>query len=213
MKKQISRLQYITTSAHLAAQACAGGVDWIQLRLKNISYDDYRTVALEVQQVCKKYNAALIINDNVRLVLDIQAGGVHIGKEDPLTAEDIKALLAGGYIIGCTANTIHDFIHLYGKEVDYIGLGPFRFTDTKQNLSPILGMEGYQKVFAQLKERAMTPPPVIAIGGITQNDVPALMAMPIHGVAVSGAISNANDVTASAKIFKHLINRADKIIN
>jgi len=205
--KTISKLQYITTSATLAEQACKGGVDWIQLRLKNISYDDYRATALEVQAICKKYNATFIINDNVKLALDVNADGVHVGKEDPLPPDDVEEMLKGNYIIGCTANSIEDFIHLSGKPVDYIGLGPFRFTNTKQNLSPVLGIEGYQRIFSEIKERAMKVPPVIGIGGITEKDVMALLATGLHGIAVSGSITHAVNVTETAKEFNELVNK------
>jgi len=205
--KTISKLQYITTSATLADQACKGGVDWIQLRLKNISYDDYRATALEVQAICKKYNATFIINDNVKLALDVNADGVHVGKEDPLPPDDVEEMLKGNYIIGCTANSIEDFIHLSGKPVDYIGLGPFRFTNTKQNLSPVLGIEGYQRIFSEIKERAMEVPPVIGIGGITEKDVMALLATGLHGIAVSGSITHAVNVTETAKEFNELVNK------
>jgi len=205
--KTISKLQYITTSATLAEQACKGGVDWIQLRLKNISYDDYRATALEVQAICKKYNATFIINDNVKLALDLNADGVHVGKEDPLLPDDVEEMLKRNYIIGCTANSIEDFIHLSGKPVDYIGLGPFRFTNTKQNLSPVLGIEGYQRIFSEIKERAMKVPPVIGIGGITEKDVTALLATGLHGIAVSGSITHAVNVTETAKEFNELVNK------
>ena len=205
--KTISKLQYITTSATLAEQACKGGVDWIQLRLKNISYDDYRATALEVQAVCKKYKATFIINDNVKLALDLNADGVHVGKEDPLLPDDVEEMLKRNYIIGCTANSIEDFIHLSGKPVDYIGLGPFRFTNTKQNLSPVLGIEGYQRIFSEIKERAMKVPPVIGIGGITEKDVTALLATGLHGIAVSGSITHAVNVTETAKEFNELVNK------
>jgi len=205
--KTISKLQYITTSATLAEQACKGGVDWIQLRLKNISYDDYRATALEVQAICKKYNATFIINDNVKLALDLNADGVHVGKEDPLLPDDVEEMLKRNYIIGCTANSIEDFIHLSGKPVNYIGLGPFRFTNTKQNLSPVLGIEGYQRIFSEIKERAMKVPPVIGIGGITEKDVTALLATGLHGIAVSGSITHAVNVTETAKEFNELVNK------
>jgi thiamine-phosphate pyrophosphorylase len=198
MKRKISKLQFITTSASLAEQACKGGIDWIQLRLKNVSYSEYRDMALEVQKVCKKYNAALIINDRADLALEIGADGVHVGKTDPLS-DYIKPLTEGGFIIGCTANTIEDFEHLSGKPVDYIGLGPFRFTETKQNLSPVLGLEGYRNLLAALKT---IPPPIIGIGGIIEKDVPDLLATGLYGIAVSGAISNALNVTEAAKAFK-----------
>ena len=206
MKRPISKLHFITISAAIAEQACAGGVDWIQLRLKNISYEEYRKVALEVQEVCKKYDATFIVNDNIKLALDIHADGVHVGKGDPLPQADIEEMLGRGGIIGCTTNTIEDFEHLDGKSVSYIGLGPFRYTSTKQNLSPILGIDGYHRIFSAIKERGLTPPPVVGIGGVTENDIAALLSTGLHGIAVSGAIGNATDITATAKRFKELVN-------
>ncbi len=203
--RKVSKLHFITTNAADAEQACKGGADWIQLRLKNISYDEYRAKALEVQAVCRKYDATFIVNDNVKLALDIHADGVHVGKEDPLPQADIDAMLARERIIGCTCNTIEDLEHLSGKAVGYIGLGPFRLTSTKQNLSPILGIEGYRRLFEQAKERNLILPPVIGIGGITDEDVPALLSTGLHGIAVSGAISNAQDIASAAKRFKSLL--------
>jgi thiamine-phosphate pyrophosphorylase len=197
--RPISKLHFITTNAATAEKALQGGVDWIQLRLKDISYDDYKAVALEVQEVCRRYNATFIVNDNVKLALDIHADGVHVGKEDPLPQEDIDAMLARNAIIGVTTNTIEDFQHLHGKAVSYLGLGPFRFTPTKKKLSPILGIEGYNKIFDAVKERGMHMPPVIGIGGVTIDDIPALLATGLHGIAASGAIGCALDVTEAAR--------------
>ena len=184
--RQISKLHFITTNAATAAQACSGGADWIQLRLKNVSYGEYFKVGKEVQEVCRKYNATFIVNDDIKLALDLGADGVHVGKEDPLPQDDIERMLKKGGIIGCTANAIEDFEHLNGKPVSYIGLGPYSFTETKKNLSPVLGLTGYRKLFAQLNTRHMTPPPVIGIGGITADDVSVLMTTGLHGIAVSG---------------------------
>ena len=203
--KPITKLHYITTDASLAEQACRGGADWIQLRLKNVAYADFKSVAKEVQAVCKQYGATFIVNDNVKLALDIDADGVHVGKSDPLLPEDIDEILARDIIIGCSTNTIDDFVHLAGKAVSYVGLGPFRYTTTKQNLNPILGIVGYRTIFSQLKDREITPPPVIGIGGIVGTDVPALLATGLYGVAVSGAISGADDVVAATKRFREII--------
>ncbi len=202
--RQISKLHYITTSAALAEKACAGGVDWIQLRLKNVSYSEYKAEALRVQEVCRKYGATLIINDNAALALDINADGLHIGKEDILLPEQEQELLARGAIMGCTTNTIDDVLHFKGKQVSYLGLGPFRFTTTKQKLSPILGLDGYKKIFDDLKTSGMSPIPIVGIGGVLLEDVPAMLETGLHGVAVSGAITNAADVTAAAKQFKNI---------
>lgn len=198
--KQISKLQFITTSAATAELACKGGVDWIQLRLKNVSYEQYKEEALRVQDVCRKYGATLIINDSPRLALDIGADGVHIGKEDVITPEEEVALVRGGYIIGCTTNTVEDVLHFKGKPISYVGLGPFRFTTTKQNLSPVLGIDGYTAICSELMNEDELPP-IIAIGGITINDVPALFDTGIYGIAVSGAIGTADDPAAAATAF------------
>lgn len=203
--KLISRLQYITTNAAHAELACMGGVDWIQLRLKGVDYAEYRKVALEVQAVCKKYNAKLIINDNVALAMDIYSDGVHLGKED-MFPEDARGLLGDGFIIGCTANTYEEVAELSAKEIDYIGLGPFRYTTTKANLKPILGLDGYINILTKLKNNGLEVPPIVGIGGVDHADVPGLMKTGLHGLAISGAISNADDVVLSVKQFNELIN-------
>ena len=204
--RKISKLQFITKNATSAELACKGGADWIQLRLKNVSYEDYRTAALEVQAVCRKYGTTFIVNDNVKLALEINADGVHVGKTDPLPQECIDAMLGRGGIIGCTVNAIEDFVHLSGKPVSYLGCGPFRFTNTKQNLSPVLGIDGYKKLFAQAKDMGLVIPPVIGIGGVLESDVNELLSTGLYGVAVSGAVENAADITEAARRFKGLVN-------
>lgn len=199
--RHISKLHFITTSAALAEQACRGGVDWVQLRLKNVSYDDYKAEALKTQLVCKKYNAALIINDLPALALDINADGVHLGKEDAMTPDEEAALIEGGYIIGRTTNTLQDVLHFAAKPINYIGLGPFRYTTTKQNLSPILGLDGYKNTMTSIRNSRKEPLPVIAIGGINLFDIPSLLATGIHGIAVSGAIGNTDDIEKAARSF------------
>ncbi len=203
--KPISKLQFITTNAMHAEQACRGGVDWIQLRLKNVSYNDHYAIAREVKAVCNKYNATFIINDNVHLAMDILADGVHLGKEDmPPTAA--RQLLGDRYIIGSTANTLADLYLLSAQPIDYIGLGPYKFTNTKQNLSPILGLEGYNDIFKKVKENGFNLPPIIGIGGIAESDVAELFSTGLHGVAVSGALSNSGNVTDAARRFMNSIN-------
>ena len=200
--KPISKLQFITINAATAEQACKAGIDWIQVRVKDIPYDEYRRIAKDVQAVCSKYGATFIVNDSIKLALELNADGVHVGKEDPLPQSDIDAMLARGGIIGCTVNTIEDFIHLSGKAVSYVGFGPFRYTATKQKLSPILGLEGYKKILSELKDRGIEHAPAIGIGGITVTDVPELLKTGLHGIAVSGAIANAPDVALAVREFR-----------
>jgi thiamine-phosphate pyrophosphorylase len=201
--KRISKLHYICTGPALAEKACRGGIDWIQLRLKDIPYNDYRAVAWEVLAVCREYNCTLIINDNPALALELRAGGVHLGKED-MQPELARELLQEDMIIGCTANTVEDILLLAAKDIDYIGLGPYRFTSTKQKLSPLLGLEGYQRIFSQLSALQVKPPPIVAIGGITDVDIPALATTGLHGAAVSGSISAAVEVAEKAGLMTAL---------
>ncbi|XZF15479.1 thiamine phosphate synthase [Chitinophagaceae bacterium MMS25-I14] len=199
--KYISRLHYITTSDALAEQACQGGADWIQLRLKDVDFETYAEVAMEVKETCKKYGATFIINDNVSLALDTGADGVHLGRND-MPPSKAREILGDQFIIGSTANTLEDIIRLSNEPIDYIGLGPFRFTTTKQNLSPIIGLEGYEQIFTALNNRNLQVPPVIAIGGIALQDIDSLLAAGLHGVAVSGAITNASDPVLAAKALR-----------
>jgi len=193
----ISKLQYITqevagrTHAQLAEEACAGGVDWVQLRVKNKSQSEWKKIALETLAVCKKHNAKLIINDNVALVKEICADGVHLGKEDISTAEARK-ILGNNFIIGGTANTFEDVKMRAAAGVDYIGLGPFRFTSTKEKLSPILGIQGYTAITNQCREQKISIP-IISIGGITANDVDEILKTGIYGVAVASMITNSKN--------------------
>lgn len=204
--KQISRLQYITTSAFRTEQACKAGVDWVQLRLKNISFEDYKTIAIEVQTICKQYGAKLIINDNVDVAIAIQADGVHLGKED-LSYAEARLLLGDDYIIGGSTNTVGDIIRLSQEPIDYLGVGPFRFTSTKEKLNPIVGLDGYKQIIHELKNKSVSVPPLVGIGGIEEKDVVDIISAGLYGVAVSGAISHAAQPTLAAEKFLQLCNQ------
>lgn len=210
----IARLHFITqdniegfSHAQLAEQACMGGAEWIQLRVKNKSEEEWHKIALEVKDVCHQYKAKLIINDHVPLCKKINAEGVHLGKQD-MSPSEARNLLGDDYIIGGTANTFSDVECLAKSNVDYIGLGPFRFTTTKENLSPILGLEGYLKIIQNCKEAGISIP-IIGIGGITPNDIKDLLTAGLFGIAVSSIINKSEDKGGSTKqiiglIEKHL---------
>ncbi|QCR24541.1 thiamine phosphate synthase [Pontibacter sp. SGAir0037] len=195
--KKIAKLHYITQAiagknhSEAAAGACAAGVDWVQLRVKNASYNLWKEEALRTQEICRHYGATFIINDNVALAAEVGADGVHLGKTDMAPAAARK-LMGTAKIIGGTANTFEDIQRLIAAEVDYIGLGPFRFTSTKENLSPILGLNGYEQLLQQCTLSGITTP-VVAIGGITPTDIAPLLQVGIHGIAVSSGINMAQD--------------------
>ncbi|MBO2010430.1 thiamine phosphate synthase [Hymenobacter negativus] len=200
---KINRLHYITTNPEAAELACQGGVRWVQLRVKNQPYATWKQLALDTQAVCHHYDAVLIINDNPRLAQEIGADGVHLGKEDVPPAE-ARAMLGSGFTIGGTANTFADVERLAAAGVDYIGLGPFRFTSTKEKLSPILGLAGYADILSRCRAAGIAVP-IIGIGGITLADVVGLRETGLHGVAVSGAIGAAAEPVAAASQFVELL--------
>ena len=171
--------------------ALEGGCRWIQLRMKEASTEEIIPIAKEAKAMCHKYGATFIIDDHVELVKLIEADGVHLGKNDMPIAEARK-LLGRNYIIGGTANSFEDVQKHYENGADYIGCGPFRFTTTKKNLSPVLGLEGYQRIVSQMKEAGINLP-LVAIGGITRDDLTFLMQTGITGIALSGSILRAEN--------------------
>ena len=196
------KLQYIsagnTNNQHLQGikDVLEGGCKWIQLRIKNAT-DDIKEIALETKELCKNYNAIFLINDYVDLAKETDADGVHLGKLDMNPAEARNIL--GNKIIGGTANTFADVLELNGK-VDYIGLGPYRWTQTKKNLSPTIGIDGYKEIFANIKKENITIP-IAAIGGIELADVKELIDIGANGIAVSSNIYNAPNRIQAVKNF------------
>ena len=207
----IARLHYITQNLpniphwEQAEKACMGGVSWVQLRVKNTPYEQWKEIALKTQEVCERFNAKLIINDNFQLAYEIGADGVHLGKTDPSPVE-ARALLGDTFIIGGTANTIADIRALHEVGVNYIGCGPYRFTKTKENLSPIVGLEGYKALMKQCREEGLKLP-IIGIGGIQLEDVHLLQSAGLYGVAVSSAINLAENPIEMASKFSPLSSR------
>lgn len=192
----LSKLQYISQGRTAAEQetnisrALDAGVEWVQLRWKNAAEHELAALAERVLQRCHDHNALCIINDSVALADKVGADGVHLGLSDG-SAIEARAVLGATKLIGGTANTLQDVLQRVAEGCDYIGLGPFRFTRTKQHLSPVLGLDGYERIFSMLHRRAIAFPPVYAIGGIRLPDVDQLMCIGgIHGLALSALITD-----------------------
>ena len=173
-----------------ARMALEGGCRWVQLRMKDTPVETIEPVALEVQALCRQYGATFIIDDHVELVKKLRADGVHLGKKDMPIAH-ARRILGAEYIIGGTANTFEDVQQHYKAGADYIGCGPFRYTTTKKNLSPILGLEGYAAIVNRMREENVCLP-MVAIGGITIADIPAIMQTGVSGIALSGTVLHAD---------------------
>lgn len=210
MKHDISNLQFIThytdtisylDSARLALQ---GGCRWIQLRMKGASASEIVAVGGQLREWCNQYGAVLLLDDHVELVKEVGADGVHLGKND-MPVDEARQVLGPEYIIGGTANTFEDIKMHYEKGADYIGCGPFRFTTTKEKLSPVLGLEGYTGIIQQMRE-ADIPLPIVAIGGITADDIPAVMQTGVTGIALSGTILRAADPVAEMARILEIVN-------
>lgn len=200
----IPKLHYIsqgnTPKEHLEniQKACSSGAELVQLRLKNISEKKFLKWAQEARDITSHFQTRLIINDDYKITKAVKADGVHLGTTDvcPTVA---RTHLYTWQMIGGSAHTLQDCENLISKDVDYISLGPFRFTNTKANIPAVLGLKGYAAIMDVLK----TETPVLAVGGITTDDVKDLLATGVSGLAVSEAITrDFNNI----KLFHELLN-------
>ena len=192
-----NKLQYISQGNTIEEQlynihkAMDNGCSWIQLRFKTKNEMNLFSLAESAKIVCDKYMADFIINDNVYLAKKMDADGVHLGLTD-MSILEARQILGETKIIGATANTFEDIVRSTTENCNYIGLGPFQFTTTKQNLSPILGLEGYSLIIEKMKAKNIQIP-IYAIGGITIENVESLMKTGIHGISVSGLITQSEN--------------------
>lgn len=203
------RLMFIThqTKKHSeydeVKMALEGGCSWIQLRMKD---SINRETAIAIGRLCSNefdpayyLNPKIIycVNDNIEIAMQCSATALHLGKEDLPVSEAWDIINrnldnAEVFWIGATANSFEDIQHAVEEKASYIGLGPFRHTETKKKLSPVLGLEGYRNIVQQCKEAGYEIP-IFAIGGIRLEDVGPLMKTGVTGIAISGAIVNADD--------------------
>lgn len=179
--------------------ALEGGCRWIQLRMKDAQEVDFLLAAKQIGAMCKEYGATFILDDHVEWVGITGADGVHLGKND-MPVDEARNQLGANRIIGGTANTFEDVERLWRQGANYIGCGPYRFTTTKKNLSPVLGLDGYRHIISKMKAHDINIP-VVAIGGILQPDIKDVMATGVSGIAVSGAILNAENPVEEMKRF------------
>lgn len=188
--------------------ALDGGCKWVQLRMKDAPTEDFLQMGPEVRRLCDRYQATFIVDDHVELAKEIGADGVHLGKMD-MPIQEARQILGTEMIIGGTANTFEDVKRHYEASANYIGCGPFRFTTTKKGLAPILGLEGYRSIIQQMNDAGIHLP-VVAIGGITIEDIPAILHTGIQGIALSGTVLNATDPVATMREILSLIENESK---
>lgn len=207
----LPKLQYIsqgiTPDMHLmhVESALDAGVSLIQLRLKNSSDELYLDLAHRTKVLCDAYGAKLIINDHASIAQSCNSDALHLGLTD-MPVPEAKKLLPGK-LVGGTANTFEHVKQRCAEQVDYIGLGPYRFTSTKEKLSPVLGLEGYESIIKQMKAENLYTP-VYAIGGIEFKDIASIINTGVYGIAVSGLITQSDQKETLVKEINHILYHA-----
>lgn len=212
MPPDIPRLQPITkedSALPILEQVkafCQGGVEWVQLRLKEVADEEFLEIGREVREITRSEGVSLILDDRVNVVKELEAEGVHLGEKD-MAPSKAREILGKGCIIGGTADRFERVEELASQGVDYIGCGPFRYTSSKKELSPVLGLEGYRDILYKMEAKGIEVP-LLAIGGIRLEDLPELLALGVHGIALSGAITEAEDPIGKTGEFLDALNRA-----
>lgn len=182
------------TLAQQIEDALKGGATIVQLREKNLDEESFVAEAIEIRDLCHRYNVPLIINDNVDVALKSGADGVHVGIEDTPVAE-IRKRVPTDFIIGATCKTVEQAKIAEAAGADYMGVGAVFPSPTKKNAIRITN--------DQLREivSAVTIP-AVAIGGISKENVLEITGSKVSGVAVVSAIFGADDIEAAAAELK-----------
>ncbi|MBD3110060.1 thiamine phosphate synthase [Bacillus sp. AGMB 02131] len=184
------------TVARQVEEAIIGGATFIQLREKQLHYDDFLTEAIQVKKVTDCYNIPFVINDQVDIAIACDADGVHIGQDD-LPVHSVRSLIGPYKILGVSAQTVEQAMAAEQAGADYLGVGAMFPTSTKQDAERVSF-----ETLKQICEAVSIP--VVAIGGITEQNVSLLSGSGIAGVAVISALFAQNDIKEAAKRFTKL---------
>lgn len=177
--------------AQQVEQAILGGVTVVQLREKHTDYETFVALAKEVKQVTDQYQVPLLINDNLDVALAVDAAGVHVGQED-MAALEVRRRIGDKKVVGVSAQTVEQALAAEKAGADYLGVGAVFPTNSKDDAVKV--------DFATLRAICQAVQiPVVAIGGITADNMPALQNSGIIGVAVISAIFGQPDVRAAAE--------------
>ena len=175
-------------------KALQGGATFIQLREKNLDQDHFMEDALELKKLCAAYHVPFVINDNVEIAAKMDADGVHVGQSD-MEAGDVRAKLGPDKIIGVSAQTVEQAILAEQRGADYLGVGAVFHTGSKADAEDV-SHETLTAICNAVKI------PVIAIGGITRDNVTELSGSGICGIAVISAIFAQKDIVSATKDLK-----------
>ena len=185
------------TMAEQIEKALKGGVTMLQYREKGLLYEQMKQEAIEIQKLCREYRVPFIINDYVELAREIGADGVHVGQSD-IDVSKAREILGPEAIIGATAKTVEQALAAQKQGADYLGSGAVFGSHTKTDAKP---ME--HACLQRICESATIP--VVAIGGITKENVSALAGRGMSGVAVIGGIFGQENITQATIALKRKI--------
>lgn len=189
--------------AEVARAALEGGADAIQIRDKSSTAYNLSCVAAEIQPIARKFGAALLVNDRVDVALLSGADGAHVGQDD-LPAREARRLLPRPRLIGVSVSTREEARRAQKEGADYLGAGPVFATSTKPDAGEPLGLERLAEIAASVTV------PVVAIGGITIENVARVFEAGARGAAVVSAVVSAEDVAAAARALKRIIAQATR---
>ena len=173
------------------------GATCLQIREKNISYDEYVSKSIELRKICNKYNVPFIVNDNIEVALASGADGVHVGQKDILN-KNVRSIIGSDKILGISANSLELAIAAEKAGADYIGVGSIQLSPTKGE-SKILSTEYVNEICNSVSI------PVVAIGGINEQNILRLKGIGIAGVAVISAVFGKEDVAEATYKLRKLV--------
>jgi len=205
MKKFIEKLHFIThdieqlTHVEQAGIACEAGAKWIQYRCLTKNDEELLEDINMIAEICDDWGATLIVTDHIHLNGKADIQGFHIEDMDADFTK-LREQLGEAVTLGGSSNTIEGLIRLADEGADYAGFGPFRETTTKPNNAPHIGLNGYRKAITTLNQKEITLP-VLAVGGVTSNDIEPLIETGVFGIAASAAINQAEDMRAAYLTF------------
>ncbi len=178
-------------------EAIKGGATFVQIREKNLTEEKFYEEAVQLKELCEKYKIPFVVNDNVPLAKKINADGVHVGQND-MNVLEARKLLGGQKIIGVSAQTVEEAVLAEKQGADYLGVGAVFPTGSKDDAVEV-PLETLKKICAAVKI------PVVAIGGISKENVSELKGSGICGISVISAIFAQKDIISAAKDLKKRI--------
>ena len=204
LKPEVLRLYAVTdrhwlgtqTLTEQVEQALKGGATCIQLREKNLDEKTFLQEAIALKKICHQYAVPLLINDNIKIALESDADGVHVGQGD-MPADAVRKLLGENKIIGVTAKTVEQALEAQALGADYLGSGAMFVTSTKTDTFPI----DYE-IFRQICKAVTIP--VVAIGGITKENMSQLAGLGMSGFALVSAIFSSENIQQTCTELRQL---------